>query len=445
MPDVIHQSQGFFDNLNSPQRGVLPLQTFVSEPTLPTMASETGMLAVDLSTEARLIHFDPALYDMRPGSHLVRLMKALLGDAGVGQLRKGLTTSRISSILAGSHFFDLDGFWGSLLNITRRSAERLTFDPTTSIATPEQWDDVLTRDARYRERIIALSQSLPMIGTVAGLKAAAEAVVGAPCEIYEVWPLLDAGQQVRLGRSWAQVEALSGSWDVMLNPPQTWDQIADVQSLGVTGLGLRNEVTIKPLKSYVPTSGVAGAAREALRERQEDEYNLTRVMRILKPAGALVTIDTSGISIQRAIPTGGCSADSSLYEIVGKVQPRPGLPIGVDSPYSIADPSITEAVLQTPPFTIQRGYEWSHNSIAVGVSGIAYDSVDGSVSAYGAREDSSDWQVVTLTTGQFVQYTPDQGMASRNDLLGSLASRDSMLVAHPYAARDNSGRRPIHG
>lgn len=444
MADVIHQSQGFFDNLNAPARGVLPLQTFVSEPMLPTMSSETGMLAVDLSTETRLAHFDPALYDMRPGSHLVRLMKALLGDAGVGQLRKSLTTQRISSILSGSHFFDLDGFWGALLNVGRRSSELLVFDPTRSVATPEQWDDVLARDARYRERIIGLSQSLPMIGTVAGLKMAAEAVAGAPCEIYEVWPLLNAGQQSSSGRSWDQVETLSSSWDVLLTPPQTWDQLANKQSLGVTGLGLRNEVTVKPLKSYLPTSGDPAAAQAALRQRQEDEYNLTRVMRLLKPAGVLVTIDTSGISLQRAAPAGGFFADSSLYEIVGTVYPRPGLPTGADSPYAITDPAVTQAALQAPPFTVQNGYEWSHNSVTFAINGISYDSADGSVSASGQVEDSSDWQVVT-TSGQFVQYTPDRGMASRSDLIGELASRGSVLVAHPYAARNNSSQGPIHG
>lgn len=453
MTEVIHQSVGFFDDPNRSSAGILPLQASPSDPDLPTLESATGLLSPDHATEHRLAHFDPDLYDLRPESHLVRFVKALLGDSGAGQLRKRYTVARLQTTLSGTHFYDLDGFYGSLLSAQRRVEEQLPINPMSETATPDEWDDISTRDARYRERIYALAKALPMTGTVAGLQAVAEALTGVECDVYETWRLLDAGGGVSLGRTYDTVEADFTSWDAVEDERMTWSALSGRTEIGRAGVSNRDEVYVRPKRNYTPKDSTEEALREAERQRQEDEMNVQRVLNILKPAGVLLTVDNRGLALHIPTKIAALEADSNYWEVISKVRARPGLAKTNSTAYPVSpvkasignldDTGALEA-LPKPPFSGSQGYQWSYNASITSVNGYALRESGAEVSGTGTTISGKNWEVVQgRVAAQSAQYTPAKGITDQRALAAAQAAADSVLLAHPY-----SGPRvvvPTHG
>src|SRR5690606_25699217 len=85
---LVVQSPSTSDQQATVATSLLQLQTVTSSPLAVELPTATGMVLPDVATYDRLAHFPEDLYDLRPTSHLMRLMKALLGEGGVGQLRK---------------------------------------------------------------------------------------------------------------------------------------------------------------------------------------------------------------------------------------------------------------------------------------------------------------------------------------------------------------------
>lgn len=445
MVEVIHQSEGLFTvGQDQPSSAVLPLQASPSDPTLPTLATATGLLSPDQATVTRLAHFPENLYDLREDSHLVRFIKALLGDAGAGQLRKRYTLARLQTILSGSHFYDLDGFYGAIFGAGRRVEEQLPINPMTSTAEPDEWDDISARDAKYRERIQALAKAIPMGATVPGLQQAAEALTGVECEVYETWRMLEAGGQAVTGRTFDQVEADFANWDAFPAAQQTWDSVTGKVQLGRAGIDNRDEVYIRPKADYTPASSDEADVREAARRRAEDEMSLQRVLSVLKPAGVLLTVDNQGLVVHTQAPIARLEADSEYWEVVTKVRPRPGLntdpakPVYPVSPVKASTGVVENGVLAPlpkPPFANAQGHSWSYNTAITSVNGYAVKESGDAVSGSGTIVDRRNWehQVFSNPRHEAIEYRPGLGITDQRSLLAAQAAADSVLMAHPYS------------
>lgn len=449
---IQQESVGFFDDPNQASRGILPLQVSVSDPSVPTLLKATGLISPDTSTKSRLAHFDSTLYDLRDHSHLVRFLKVLLGDAGTGQLRKRYTVARLQTTLESTHFYDLDAFYGAIFGAQRKVSEQLPINPMSATATQDEWDTITTSDSQYRARLLALAKSLPMAGTVPGLQQAAEALTGVECDVYETWQMLDSGNEVYSGRDWDEVESTFADWDSFGTTAETWDSVLGAIQIGRSGLSNRDEVYIRPKKDYTPSDGTVEASREAERQRQEDEMNVSRVLNRLKPAGILLTVDNRGIPLHRPTQIAGLQADSNFWEIITKARARPGLSSAVNvyplSPVKVSLGIVdngTLTPLPKPPFSASQGHQWSYNSLIVSTKAIAVKEAGKTVTGGGTVVDRADWEKVPVSRSatRAVQYVPAWGITDQRALLAAQAAADSVLVAHPY-----SGPRvvvPTHG
>jgi hypothetical protein len=160
-------------------------QVPIDEPLPDTVTSATDLLLPPDSLIDRLRHFPEEVYDLSAESNLVKFMKVILGDAGAGQLRKRLLMSRLRQTLQGSHFFDLDRFYGALFGLHRQPSELLTINPYTDLATSDEWAQQHAKDASYRSRIIQFGRALGYGSTPTGMELIAEAVLSVDCDIYE--------------------------------------------------------------------------------------------------------------------------------------------------------------------------------------------------------------------------------------------------------------------
>jgi hypothetical protein len=356
--DQLHQGTSLFGEAII-RGGLMPLQADITVPQATTLASGTGMLVADVSITEQMRHFPEEVYDLRPTSHLVRLMQALLGDSGVGQLRKRLLLAQLQSLSSsGARFFDLDRFYGALFGATRTSGEQLPINPMeTASATASEWDGIEAADASFRDRMTALAQSISMGGTVPGLQAAAEAVTGAEVDVFESWALMEAAEDPEeAGHTWTWMEG--APWSEYEG--QIWGALEGTPFYGRSGSLTRSELLVRVNRDYAATP--SGRA-----QRASDESALVRVLERLKPAHILLTVDTQGSSglVPRAIST--VTADSEHWEIATKVTPGQ-VPLGT-SPYPLSavqelegvDPS-SSRMLPRPPMVTRIGDEWSYGS-----------------------------------------------------------------------------------
>lgn len=418
MADVLHQSQSIFDHTDVPSVGILPLQTSTSSPSPSGTLTTTGPILPDTSLAYRLRHLPAELYDLRPTSHLVRFVKALLGDSGVGQLRKRYMQSQFQATLQGSHFYDLDKFYGALFGAQRRPGEVLSVNPMTEVAPPDVWDDVMAADARYRERIIALARGISMGATVPGLRALAEAVTGVPCDIYETWALIDStGTSPGENRTWDDMELVYPTWDAVEGV--TWQSAEGAVHYGRSGADTRSEVIVRPRRSYSSSP----------RARVEDEMAITRVLSVLKPASTLLTVNSDGVAMQEAVPIASVAADSEYWEVVAKIRPAPGL---TTSPY----PGPSGAVASTPPLSGAQGATWTYNQAITSVSSYsatrdARFPADDSVGRW-TLKTTPDNDIAIASNGAKTVFTADKGVMDAKQAQSVRYTLDGVLVAAPY-------------
>lgn len=434
MADIpLHQGNGTFGTGVIPG-GLIPLQADVTVPQSTALASGTGMLVADTAVSEQLRHFPEEVYDLRPTSHLARLMQALLGDSGVGQLRKRLLVAQLQSLsTAGARFFDLDRFYGAIFNATRNADETLPINPMeTATATAAEWDSIEAADASFRDRMAALAKAITMGGTVPGLKAAAEAVTGVEADVYESWALLDAaGDASQAGHTWEWMEG--GTWADY--DGEIWGALEGTPFYGRSGVLTRSEVLVRVNRDYPSTP--EGRAQQA-----SDESALVRVLERLKPAHILLTVDTQGSSALVARGISGVRSDSENWEIVPQVTPSQ-VPTSAN-PYPLSaveeqagvDPS-SPRVLPRPPLTTRLGDEWSYGQqvpICRSYAVIPDDAGDfttpGTVAD--AVVDSLD-QTVVWRDGTQTVYRASLGALDPLLSHAARAGGDGVLVANPYS------------
>lgn len=432
MADDLHQSTSIYASPVIPD-GLMPLQADVTVPQSTSLSTGTGLLVTDTTVIEQLANFPGDIYDLRPSSHLMRLMQALLGDSGTGQLRKRLMQAQIQALsTSGARFFDLDRFYGPIFGASRTDTEQLPINPMeTATATATEWDEIEAADASYRDRMTALAQAIAMGGTIPGLQAAASAVTGVDCDVYESWSMIEAAANPSaMGHTWAEMEGVTwGDYE-----GEAWGALEGVPFYGRSGSLTRGEALVRVNKDY-ETSDQGRA------ERASDEWALVRVLERLKPAGLLVTIDTQGAASLSPRPISAVASDSTHWEIATFVtpQPTPGV-----QPYPLSYGQLaagltdtSRRVLPQPPLTTRLGDTWSYGSQVPSCRSYAVQPVNpddftvpGEVSD--APAQTAD-QTIVWRDGSSTTYSAARGVLDPLASLAARAASEGILVAHPYS------------
>lgn len=420
-------------------QSILQTQMNPSAPAITQLQTGTNLLIGDRSTQSRMDHFPDDLYDLRDESHLVRFVSALLGDSGAGQLRKRFLLSRIHTVLDSAAFFDLDGFYGAIFGNGRRPDEDLGINPYVTNETPEAWDSIAATDARYRERITALAASIPMAGTLPGIRQAAEAIVGAECDIYEVWRFMDSGSDiVSVSDSWNTVEGLYPTWNAIEGI--RWN-VLDISGFTVGNLGVNTaaEVIVRVKKTYDLLT------EQGVREQVLDEYGLMTVLDILRPANAVISVSFTGIPVNIDVPIGSVHSDSEFWEVITKVVPNVGI-TPTPGLYALS-PSQKAAGVQwgdrrtvtRPALVTVQGLSWEQASAVVSVSAatISFDNDQDLSRAGGGKGtivEPLNYQTVSHLDGSTTTYSAERGAADPRSVQGGIAAANGVLTAAPFSA-----------
>lgn len=141
-------------------------------------------------------NFPSDVYNFNPTDNLTTLMSVLLGPAGTQQITNVQIAARLTQEYL--EFGDLDNILGSILNAPRLPTEvySTNVNPFTDQLTPAQWDDVLTKDASYRERLFGIASSYLRGATPIGLQNIAESASGLKFKAIEVWNTVLSGTTV---------------------------------------------------------------------------------------------------------------------------------------------------------------------------------------------------------------------------------------------------------
>lgn len=459
-PGIVSQDTSIFDYPNTPAPSVLALQVPATQPLPGRTSTATGLLFPDLLISRRLVNFPEEVYTLQPSSLLVRFMAALMGPAGAGQLRQRQLVARLQAAICGTHFYDLDAFYGALFNARRGDAGALpqnastgtTFSPYTDLATQDGWDDIDAQDSRYRERVIQLARAIAMGGTIPGIQAMAEAITRVPCDVYEVWRLIDFQSPEGVnGLTWNEIQTDFPTWAAASG--QSWDQMQDIVMYGVLGINARNEVIIQPQRTY---SADLASQQQAI----TDASGIMDVVRVLAPDFALVSVSTTGSLVDSPVAIAGLAADSDYWEVIGKaVLPSapPTAPVAPpnapSSPSSAPPPSPYAGWLQAydrggqlqdpggpmkpaiPPFSQGQGSQYSHvSSIAQSFSSVSAQAVASTsdlISA--AQHDLKNFQVVTFPDGSQSSYQPSWGITDPVTAAAGRAASPTSKIAAPYS------------
>ncbi|MDX1407869.1 MAG: hypothetical protein R3330_07040, partial [Saprospiraceae bacterium] len=230
------------------------IQVQVAPSAIQSSRARTGtdLVLPPMRIADRLRHFSENVYDISPESHLVRFIKVLIGDAGAGRLRKRFLVQRLRHSLQGSHFYDLDRFYGPLFGIIRTEDETLGFDPYKSIALRDDWDDVYARDSSFRSRIEQLARAIPFGATPVGMELIAEAILASDCEIYESF--------IQADQSYQTYQELEDQFAVLLNS----DNMASIET-DITDWNVETNCTLAQSSSWAIQDGfTAGGGTNSL-------------------------------------------------------------------------------------------------------------------------------------------------------------------------------------
>lgn len=436
-PSIFNQGTSVYDLALAGNFGIIPLQ--LQQPSAPgpsTVGSGTNLLVPDAPTLFQLRNFPEEVYDLRNTSHLVRLMKVLLGDAGVGQLRKRTLLTRLETALSGANFFDIDRFYGALFGALRTQDEQLTINPMDDVATPDEWDQIYAIDTNFRERIMLLAKAIMMGATPTGLQAAAQALVSVPVDVYETWALLDSygPSYTRTFNTWAQVHTAYPNWSNFKTPTvPTWSDLEGALNVGRLPVATRGEVVIRPHKNYDGLSPT---------ERAVDANALARVLQVLKPASTIVTIATDAGDIHKTVNPSGIEADSNYWEVVRKVTPSPALddptinyPLSAGQASAGVDPARSR-IVPIPPFSQGQGVTWSLNGSIRSVKGYSRSLIDaatGDVADNWFVSPIPDEATIVYPDGVNIKYSAQNGVMSAQRAAAALSVNDGSLICHPYS------------
>lgn len=420
----------FFTKPPKPDQQLMDTQVSRSPVEVAGLDTITDPILPDRITTDRLGHFDPELYDLRDNSHLMRLIKVLLGGAGAGGLRKQITVARLHHAFHGMHFLDLDRFFGALFGIRRTRSELLPdfgsidadahFDPYKDATGSDAWDDIHSRDSSYRDRLSKFATTIGLGGTYAGIKAQAESLTSVDCEVYESWDWIDQSywQQAQgriLDFTFASLGNSPGGWSTLED--HSWNDWGGGSTfyLGRTTDQTRSDVLVQPKRVL----------------RVDEQYEMIRVLRRFAPAGVSVTVDSRGLAVHTPTAIRSVAASSEFWEIIAKLAPSDKLAHPATPTYAVTHPDVMQP---RPPFSQRDGEEWSYNKDVTAVS--TYTLQQG-VAVPRANEES-----VTFPGGRSRTYLGRDAILHPNEALATRLASDGVMTGMPYApGRMTTGHR----
>lgn len=135
--------------------------------------------------------FPEELYNINESSILYKFLLALLGDSGVGGMKKAFLYPRLQQALTSTHFNDLDTLFTNPFAFPRLTDEIYTLDPANELLTSDQWASVRRRDSWYKARFLDYMKGVHAGMTKEGLELLSRAATGAPAQVFERWKYLD--------------------------------------------------------------------------------------------------------------------------------------------------------------------------------------------------------------------------------------------------------------
>lgn len=397
-------------------------QVDVSQPLMPGLDAITDPIQALLHSSERFPNFDPDLYDLRDSSHLSRLLKALTGASGTGGMRKQYAIARLSNVLGGAHFTDLDGFYGALFGVGRTTMEQIPnnsdgnpLNPMTDVASLDVWDDVESRDGRFRSRLVQLAKAINMGATYSGLRGIAEALLNCDVDIFESWVKVDLLLPNQLsapigGYTYLQIHdryITYGGLDGL-----TYGSLSGgVFGSGQTPLGNRGEIVVVPKRPL----------------NLDEQYQVTKVLQILKPTHCQITLEQQDVQIYTPIQARTVYADSENWTIVSQVTPQNNLVDPASSDIYPLNSSIDSSA--RPAFSEYSGESWTYNNNVVTTT--SYQMQENVVTA------PSDDQLVTFLDGSSHLFASGEAVMTPYQAVAARLASDGIMVSFPY-----SGPRP---
>lgn len=411
-------AQSFFERANAQNlsNGGALINTQI-DPTLPStkgLVRVSDPLLADENFQKIIRAFDPDLYDLRSTSHLVRLIKALTGGAGTGGIKKQIITSRMANTLAVTAFTDLDAFYGALFNFNRYAIEGMPLksdgtqlDPYTDAATIEQWDDALSRDARYRSRVFQVARAINMGASISGIRGVCEALLSTEVDIVESWKTVDASYQntsvsAPAGLTYGNITAQYVKYQGFF---KSYNFAEGGQfGAGIAPIGNRSEVVITPRRLIT----------------NEEKVQLLKVLRTIRPSHTQITLGTQLNQNVSKIPARAYFSDSEDWDVVTRVTPATDLNQPTDPLYDGAG----SYSVARPVFSEYSGETWSNNPNIIKT--YSYQIVGGVTSSAPSTE------VVIYQDQTNHVYAPSDSVMDTRQALAERLSGDGVVTVYPY-------------
>lgn len=365
----------------------------------------TSPLNPGLRTANRFAHFSSDVYDLSPESHLSKLLKVFLGDAGVGQVQKRMMLARIQASLGGTNFFDLDAFYGAIFGAQRSAAEVLEVNPHIDMLTPDEWEVALLRDGSFRSRASRLASAIHLGATVDGLKGVAEAMIGATVDVHEQWQI---SGDLPYGRTWESLEAFT--WDDL--EAFTWDELEVTD----TDDGNVIEVPYNAIHIYPHVRLSAGAM-----------FDVERSLDRLKPAGSSIVVHEGIESMDMPVPAKAFS-DSEFWEIRSQVRNVKGF-----SNRILLDGEEGQFQnLAKPPWSWYSGEAWTHLVEDPSVVTYMTPGTPSLAQNVDAAATMLTPQRYTTFDGRELVYLPSYALRPVQGVFSGRMVSDGILASHPY-------------
>lgn len=402
------------------------------------------------STALRLEHFDENLYTADDSTVLYKFLDALCGDGGVGSLKKEIFLQRLSGALDGVYGSSLDYIFGGVRFLSRISSESYNYNTEAGSLTSDQWDEVETKDAAYRNRIREFFIAAGKGNTTDGIRQAVHAATSADCQVMESWRYIDnfgltAGVGRALITTWAAVDLVTGHRQYF-----TGETGALAKADAETFIGQQQTPAAWALEEVRPRNEVTVVPHKANYSPRESRV-LREMLDKITPQDTVVTINPAGLAVNTPVIPRAIAADSTYYQVEKIVDPAPDLAnlpapemLGID-----LDPTEKWLFSKSPElapyarFNITQEYGYHYL-----VSGGARSPID-SVSYGTLREDGT---VAPETTFQWYEQTEQYGPwttyeTTRNPAYATqadyVAARKAEVIALGGEADDYQYRLPM--
>jgi len=166
----------------------------------------------------KVSNFPEQVYNFNDGDNLTTLMKILLGNSGTGQLNNIQLVARLSQ--QQIEFSNLDNILGIILDISRSSSEIYKFstNPFIDQLLQTQWQEVITKDASYRERLLGAAEAFQIGCTLWGIITLCEALTQMNFYVVESWRTPGYGRAINSQKEIVLIPLVDN------NSFFTWDQ-----------------------------------------------------------------------------------------------------------------------------------------------------------------------------------------------------------------------------